>query len=447
MKQQVLSRSRLQHIIEQFKLYDAVAKRLGAEGAVDQMRKDIKIEPVESPNKPHGEFTAFRISYYAPNAHLAQLVNTQITSLFINENIEEQSQKSIQNNEFINSELEEAGNKLKVQEEKIKEFKSQHMGDLPEQVESNVQILNGLHDQQRNLGEALNHAQEQKLFLQSQHNQLQAVHSFNPSNTVNLPQVETELARLKTALADALSKYTEQHPEVIHLKAQIARLEKQKADLEASLAADIKNNKEVMPTTPAEVQQQEALRQNEASMKANDKEIDDLHRRMQDVEAQIAAYNGRLNATPMREQQLADLKRDYDSSKANYDALYKSQQKVQLSTNLEKRQEGQRFTIVDPPILPRKPYSPDRVKFSLVGLLAGLLLGGACLGMAEYLDDSVRSRQDAKIAGVRVLVGIPHLTTPAEEQRMARRLKVEWCTAIVILGMIIAGNVLVFYKG
>ncbi|MGA3212358.1 MAG: Wzz/FepE/Etk N-terminal domain-containing protein, partial [Terriglobales bacterium] len=94
MKQQVLSRSRLQHIIEQFKLYDAVAKRLGAEGAVDQMRKDIKIEPVESPNKPHGEFTAFRISYYAPNAHLAQLVNTQITSLFINENIEEQSQKS-----------------------------------------------------------------------------------------------------------------------------------------------------------------------------------------------------------------------------------------------------------------------------------------------------------------------------------------------------------------
>ena len=89
------------------------------------------------------------------------------------------------------------------------------------------------------------------------------------------------------------------------------------------------------------------------------------------LQTQIAEYQGRLNLTPIREQQLADLTRDYEQSKANYDSLLKKQMQSQLATNLEKRQQGKGFRIIDPPSFAHKPYSPDRVKFSLLGLYRG----------------------------------------------------------------------------
>jgi uncharacterized protein involved in exopolysaccharide biosynthesis len=185
----------------------------------------------------------------------------------------------------------------------------------------------------------------------------------------------------------------------------------------------------------------------QGQLKANQLEIQDPQRQVQQMEAQIGAYQSRLNSAPVAEQQLADLTRDYDQSKANYDSLLKKQMQSQLATNLEKRQQGQQFRIIDPPSLPNQPYSPDRLKYSAFGLLAGLILGIGCLSAAEYVDDRVRGRHDLKIAGARVLVSIPHLMTPDEELRQARRRKHEWCAAAALAAVILAGNVLTFYKG
>jgi polysaccharide chain length determinant protein (PEP-CTERM system associated) len=446
MTQQILSRTRLQQIIEQFKLYSSLAKRLGPDGAIEQMRKDINIELVEAPGK-RGDFTAFRISYSAPSAQLAQVVATQITSLFIDQNIQEQSKQAENTTEFLSSELEDVRQKLAQQEARVKEFKGQHMGELPTQMDSNVHILTGLQDRYQNLTQALNRAQEQKLYLESLLNQYRNVKANSEEGAITLPALDQELSRLRAALANAQTKYTDKHPDVIHLKGQIAKTEKLKADIEADLAKSAAAGKDKPPTTPAQLQAMSPALQIEGQLRANEQEIQDVRRQQQQLEGQIGAYQVRLNATPVREQQLADLTRDYEQSKSNYESLLKKQMQSQLATNLEKRQQGQQFRIIDPPGLPTRPYSPDRTKFNVFGLIGGLLLGLGCLAFVEYLDDYVRGSNDVKIAGVKVLVGIPHLTTPEEERKQSRWHVAEWCAGFLIVLTIIAGNVFTFYKG
>jgi capsular polysaccharide biosynthesis protein len=166
------------------------------------------------------------------------------------------------------------------------------------------------------------------------------------------------------------------------------------------------------------------------------------------VEGQVNAYQGRLNQTPIREQQLADLTRDYDQSKSNYDSLLKKQMQSQLATNLEKRQQGKGFRILDPPSLPQKPYSPDRLRISVIGLLGGIILALGMTFLTEFVDDRIRSEDEInRMVSVRVLAGIPHLVTPSEEHAHRRRRILEWCSATLMTVVVVGANLYTFYRG
>ena len=159
----------------------------------------------------------------------------------------------------------------------------------------------------------------------------------------------------------------------------------------------------------------------EGQLKANQQEIEDTRRELARVDEQITSYQTRLNGTPIREQQLADLTRDYDQSKSNYDSLLKKQMQSQLATNLEKRQQGEQFRIIDPPSLPNKPVSPDRMKISMIGIFVGLLAGTALVVAVEMIEDRVRNEDEVmRIVNVRILAAIPHLFTPEEEKKQRR---------------------------
>jgi succinoglycan biosynthesis transport protein ExoP len=154
------------------------------------------------------------------------------------------------------------------------------------------------------------------------------------------------------------------------------------------------------------------------------------------------------HGTQVREQQLTDLTRDYEQSKSNYDSLLKKQMQSQLATNLEKRQQGKGFRIIDPPSLAHKPYSPDRVRFSLLGLIAGFLAGFGLVFLSEFLDDRIREEEDiTRMTNVRVLAGIPHLATPTDGRKRYRRRILEWCGAVLIFVVMVCANVFTFYKG
>ena len=237
MTQQILSRTRLQSTINRFHLYETHRRPefLQTEDPVEQMRKDIKIDLVESPGRP-GQLTSFKIRYSAGTPQLAQQVNSELTSLFIDENLRSQQQLSESTTAFLQSQLADARAKLEEQEAKVRAFKASHFGNLPSQVETNVQILNGLQAQLQNIQRALDAANQQKLYLESLQQEYQAIQASlsKVDSTGTSPDTfDKDLSDLRHQLQEARLRYTEDYPDVVQLKDKISQMEKLKQKIDA----------------------------------------------------------------------------------------------------------------------------------------------------------------------------------------------------------------------
>lgn len=454
MTQQILSRTRLLKIIDDLGLYPGERKHLSPDELVEQMRRDIEIELVRAPARRE-ELTAFRIYYTAPEPRLAQQVTGQLTSLFIEENLRARQEQSESTTAFLEAQLEEARKDLASQEQRLREFKTRYLGELPEQLQSNVQILTGLQGRLQGMLAALNQAEQQRLYLDSllaQYRSLQASLRAGTKADPNLPPaLDQELERLKTQFADLSARYTERHPDVLHLKEQIAKTEKLKEQIQKELAAvalEAPVEAPPAPTSLAQLQAMSPMMQIESQRKANELEIQNRKREIQEAEAQMRELQARLNLTPLREQQLADITRDYTQSRANYESLLAKKMQSELATNLEKRQQGEQFRILDPPSLPQKPYRPDRRRLNIIGLVGGVLLGLACTAGFEMIDDRIyRERDLTELVGAPVLADIPPLPTVWEQRKQTWRRRLEWLAGSVLLLTMAAGSFVAMYWG
>jgi len=458
MTQQILSRTRLQLTIDRFHLYQVrrgLARLVPTGDAVEQMRKDIKIEVVDSPARP-GQLTSFKIDYSSGSPQLAQRVNSELTSLFIEENLQSQQQLSQSTTAFLQSQLAEARTKLEEQEAKVRAFKAEHFGNLPSQTETNVQILSGLQNQLLSTQQALEAARQQKLYLESLQQQYQTAQANmggdNPSGQ-STQALTKELVDLRGQLEDARSRLTEEHPDVIALENKIAKTEKLKKDLETEIASHPDAGKAtttVDPSVAAQVQRggTTSMMQMQSQLKVIKLEIENHEQHAKDLESQISAYRMRLNLTPQTEQQLADVSRGYEESKANYNSLLQKQNQSQLATSLEQRQQGEQFRILDPPSLPDRPSAPNHLMLSLGGLLVGAALGFGLAALLEMTNALVRQEQDLEgLVPTRVLVGIPHLYAPGEDRFHAVFHWLEIGTVVAMGLLILAGNLYALYKG
>ena len=445
MTQQILSRTRLVHIIDQMNLYEKQRARLSMDEIVEIMRKDIQIELVQAPNQR--DLSAFKIAYLAGDPHRAQQVTNQLSSLFIEENLKVRQQQAENTTEFLDSQLADARRSLTGQEQKVKDFKSHYLGELPGQVESNVQILSGLQMRMQQEMEALAHAKQQNVYFESLLNQYRSLRSELQAGKATAPQappaLDQELNRLRAQLADLSAHYTERHPDVRKLKEQIAKAEKMKQQMEAQLANPQEGSGEQNAATAvgyADAQSISPVVEVQSQLKANKLEIENRQKSIQHIQAQIDQYQARLNTAPLREQQLTDLTRDYDQSRKNYEALLAKRDQSEMATNLEKRQQGEQFRVLDPPNLPQKPYSPNRLKLNLIGLVAGLVLGSVSLVGADMMDDRIYSKEQLqKIVTAPVLSEIPPLPTVAEEQHRVRMKWLQWIALASMALFMVAG--------
>jgi len=441
MTQQILSRTRLQATIDRFHLYPpshGLASLMESGDRVEQLRKDIKIELVESENKSgihRGELTAFRIHYSAPTPELAQQVNSELASLFIDESFKAQQRLSESTTAFLDSQLADARTKLEEQEANVRAFKAKHMGDLPSQLESNVKILSGLQSQLETTERSLDAARQQKLYLESLQQQYQTAQGTD----------------LRLQLADLRAKYTDDYPDIVALKDKIATSDQLKKQIEAEIASKTKQPDPSAVPAPSEPGQRDSatpMMQIQSQLTANRLEIQNYEKRQKSLEGQVNAYQARLNLTPETEQQLADISRGYDESKTNYNSLLQKQNQSQLATSLEQRQQGEQLSIIDPPTLPDKPSAPNHLLVSLAGLALGIVLG---LGLCAFMElTDVRVRQEEDLAGLvpaRVLVGIPHLSVPGEDRLATHGRRIEISLAIAMCILIVAGNLYALYKG
>ena len=449
--QQILSRTRLLHIIEQLNLYAADRGLRSPDLKVDRMRRDIEIELVRD---AHNQITAFNVYFTSRDPKIAQEVTSELTNLFINENLEVRQQQSEDTTQFLETQLETARKTLSDQEDRIRQFQAQHVGEMPGQLASNLQILTGLQSQLQNEEDSLNSARQQHVYLQTladQYRTLQtAPKGADGTTTVGLPALDQQLEKLKSQLADLRSRYTDRHPDVRKVLEQIAETEKMRDQLLASL-----KTKSADPATGADAANQSAdpaqasmLAPIQSQLRSNQLEITNREHAIAALKAKVDDYQARLNQEPVREQQLADLTRGYDQSKANYDDLLKKKNESKMATSMELLQQGERFRMIDPPSFPERPVFPNRLKFCGMGLGIGLALGVVIAGAFEFMDGRMYDAKEIrKLLPAEVIGEIPAIVSASDAQAANRKIWIGWATAAVVFGTILLGSAFSYLRG
>jgi len=442
--QQILSRTRLLLIIDKLHLYPNTAHHvLTPDERVDRMRGDIHIELVK--DERSDAITAFRIDYIASNPYSAQQVTSELSNLFIDENIKDREQESEKTTQFIESQLANARAALSAQEQKVKEFQSAHGGALPTQEAANLQILSGLQAQLQTEQDALNTGKQQSAYHQSLLQQYQVLGGTHRSANGNmtptgLEAIDQRLDALRAKLQDLLSTDTDQHPDVLRVKAEIVSTEKEREKMAASLKVGGAKRSETQEIT--DPVQNETMLQLQSQVQADKLEIENRERATKSLESRIEQYQGLLNSEPGVSQELADLTRGYEQSQTNYNDLLKKESDSRMATSMEQMQEGQRFMILDPPSLPLRPDSPNHLKMCGMGLGAGLGLGGLVVFLLEFLDGRIHSdREIAKLIPVDVIGEIPQIRSTSDIARAKRSAILGWAMAAMVMAVILSGSV------
>src|ERR1700678_4279263 len=398
--QQILSRTRLIRIIDKLGLYADDRKHMSPDDLVVKMTKDIEIVLSHSDDK---KLSAFNIYHANRDPKMAQAATSELANLFITENIEERQKLSQNTTSFLEDQVEQARGKLADQEAKLRVFKDQHLGELPTQTQSNLQILTGLQNQVQANQDSLNRAKQQNAYLESLINQYRATDSGSESGSkpgmggpVGLASIDKELEQLKAQLADLTSHYTDKHPDVRKTREQIARTEKMRERIVAEMNSPVTDAKTVPPAAASSEPKTGPMLEMESQLKANRLEISNREAEIKDEQSKINQYQARLNMAPVMEQQYADITRDYDQSKTDYEALLAKKNQSEMSTDLEKTQQGERFRMLDPPNLPVRPYKPNRLMLCGAGLGVGLVFGGGLAFGAEKLSGKIYREHEIK---------------------------------------------------
>lgn len=395
MQEQILSRTRLQPIIERFGLYKDDINKVPMEDLVDRMRKNVEVNPVKAEfqsTRPGAQgLPGFFISFTADNPRLAQQVCAEITSMFMSENLKAREQSAQGTTEFLAKQLEDAKRKLDDLDSKLAAWKAKNLGRLPGQEQNNMTMLMTLNTQLDATTQALNRAQQDRTYAETLlAQQLAAWNSGAGSDMVGggamtLPQ---QLAAARANLNMLEARYTPNHPDVIKAKQTVDELQKKLDAEETTTPKTDAKPKKAMRIEPQNITQMRT------TLHALDQEIAQRKAQQQRFQQQISEYQGKVASAPMIEEEGKALTRDYQTALTFYNDLLAKKTQSEMATDMERRQQGENFRVMDPANLPEKPSFPDRVMFTVGGGIAGMGLGLGLALLMELRDKSLRSEQD-----------------------------------------------------
>jgi polysaccharide chain length determinant protein (PEP-CTERM system associated) len=386
MREQILSRSRLQPIIERFNLFSS--GKMSMDDRIDLTRKNIGIAPIQSDIARTNGLPGFFISFKANDARTAQLVCGEIQSLFVNENTSDRALAAEGTTDFLKGQLADAKAKLDEQDARLAKFQQTYMGKLPGAEASNINMLTTLNTQLDAATQALSRLEQNKAYAES----LMSIQQQNlpqaPEHGGLGPQAQqTELQQLLSQEADLTSRYTDDYPDVVSVRRKIAELRQKIADTPA-------------PTSPATVSTASkptdsvSVQQFRLQLRAMDQEIAQKKRDQSAIQAQLHVYQERVASSPEIEEEYKSITRDNQTAQGFYDDLLNKMNQSKMATDLERRQQGEQFRVMDEPNLPESPAFPKRPVFVGGGLAGGLGLGLLIVALLEYLDTAVRSERD-----------------------------------------------------
>lgn len=386
MKEQILSRSRLQPIIERFNLYGN--DKMSMDDRIDAVRKNIDVRPIESTISRTGGLPGFTISYQASDPRTAQLVCGEITSLFINENLSDRTAAAEGTTAFLQAQLADAKAKLDDQDAQLARFQEQYAGRLPDQEAANLNMLTTLNTQLDATTQALARMEQDKSYEQAMLAQQTAAQSSGSGSALAPGAQQQQLEKLESQEAELTARYTDDYPDVVAVKRKIKELRAAMAKAPAPTAAA------VPPSTAPNRSDSLSVQQLRAQLRALDQGIAQKRRDQASLTAQIRGYQGRISSTPAVQEQYKKITRDHQTAQQFYDDLLNRMNQAKMGTDLEKRQQGENFRVMDEPNLPDKPTFPNRIAFAAGGFAFGLALGLLIAAFLEYRDTAVRSERD-----------------------------------------------------
>jgi len=449
LSQDILTPQRLTQIAQQYGLYRGARS---VDDLVDRMRKDIRIELVDDRDRRTRETRSFlfTVSYTASNPVVAAHVANTIASLYSEENGRMREQQAVSTSEFLENQLRELREKLQKQEHAITTYKEKYLGELPEQKDVNLRTLERLQAQLQLAHENNRRATERRQMLTDALGQIDtSVAMTSPGGSgISVTPADTAAARLnllRQELAMAQTRFSDKYPDVVQLKEQIRVLE-QKVETEKQAAQALPKSVahaskrgaggRELRTPPENAYVQSLMTQlDQATVEAKT-----TSEEMQNINAQIATVTRRLDSTPKREQELVLLTRDYDTTRELFKSLLTKRGEANMAAELEQKQQGESFRVIEPARLPERPAGPNRFRLLLVGLALAIGAAGAAVVLAEQVDTSFRRVDEVRSTlPLPVLSAIPRITTEHDRTHGLRQRR--WATAAVCVGLcVVAGT-------
>ena len=425
MSQVIQSRTRLEAIIQELNLYERERQEMIMEDVVELMRRDIGIQipRTRSRREDPGSFT---VSFTSDNPRAALQVTERLAAQFITESLQDRTVQADQTSQFLETQLEEARRKLADHEQRFAQYRQQHAGELPTQVQTTLGLVQATQSQLQTVADAMNRDRDRQLVLEKTISDLMAIASSRPQVQTaargGAPAGTTAAERLadaRAALRALQQRLKPEHPDMI-------RAERMVRDLEEKAAAEELNT----PVGTGVVAATSALSPGDLTrLSAMQAERESLERRIalnqaeeERLQRALSGLRAKVEVAPSREAEATELMRDYESLDAQYRSLLDRAQQSRIAADLERRQIGEQFRLLDPARLPIRPFSPDRFRLNVMGALGGLALGLALLALIEYRDTTFRTEDDfATSLTLPVLAVIPAMIARADRQRAKKR--------------------------
>ena len=475
-KQKILSTRNLMKHIEKYGLYSQERKVQSIDTVVKTMRENIELEMINAnvvdptSGRARTATIAFSVSFIDKSPKIAQTITNELVTLFLNENIKNRAESAIEASAFLATEGDKLRNTIATLEGKLAEFKEKNAKTLPELAPLNLQIMHRLEQEILEVKRVIGELQERKVYLAAELSQQPEVIDEQLANPNYIPQSpsqygvnpDSRLELLQTEYTAAISKYSAGHPDVARLKREISSLQSQVGssssdtiardnrinDLQLQLSSarerysadhpDIRRYERELSTLEHQrttstvkikkrkfvspyyfrTRQNPAYVQLKAQLEAAGSETISLREKIVVLEAKHEDYTERLSRTPQVEREYKNIVRDYESASAKYKDITAKELEAQLAQSLESERKGERFTLIEPPLLPEEPFKPNRLAIAFLGFIFSLAGGIGAASVAEVVNDSVRGRHGVlEILGEAPLAVVPYIVTAADNRK------------------------------
>ena len=481
--QKVMTRSNLLHLINRFGLYPDKRRSDTTDELIKRMRHDIKVSPITAKvidpatGQPRPATIAFKLSYEGETAISSQKVDNELTSLYLNENLKSRTKQATNTYDFLSSEVQKLQTHINTLEAKIAAFKEKHLNSLPDLQQLDLQLLDRNETELLDANNGLRSLQRRKTYLEGQLAQIDPNTPTDGPDGHLILDPQSRLDALETEYATKRAKYYPDYPDVVRLKREIASLKKEignvsntraeikeVARLKSRLAAlrtkysdsypdvikikselarlDAQITKQASePTVPAEKPQNPAYITLSAQLQGIKSNIAATIKQRNELQTKIDNYEKYLAEMPAVQRKFRDMQRDYESSQQQFLKLKSKQMDARIGEQMEKDQEGERLTLIDPPNLPQKPAWPNRIAIVVLGFILSLGSGVGYAAIADALDKSVHgTRALTSILGEAPLSVIPYIENGADHARRQQRKRlatISVVTAVVVAAFLV----------